>query len=165
MLKRIFFLVVIIFAFKGCTKDDICPAGEATTPNLVITFNDIARPNTRKEVNVLSVVTNNVEKIAVQYFIKTDSIVVPLNTNEDTTRYLFIRSVITGLDTVTSYDELKFSYSRENGYVNRACGFKTEFTNLDASFENGNTGNWIEDIIVKRNIIKDENSAHITLLH
>ena len=164
MLKRIIFLAFVIFAFKGCTKDDICPAGEATTPNLVITFNDIARPNTRKEVNVLSVVTNNVEKIAVKYFIKTDSIVVPLNTNEDITRYIFIRSVITGLDTVTSYDELKFSYSRENGYVNRACGFKTEFTNLDANFENGD-GNWIEDIIVKRNIVKDENSAHITLLH
>ncbi len=44
MIKRIIVLILIIFAFKGCTKDDICPEGTATTPNLIITFNDIVNP-------------------------------------------------------------------------------------------------------------------------
>ncbi|MGO3183766.1 MAG: DUF6452 family protein [Aequorivita sp.] len=165
MFKRIIFLILIIFVFKGCTKDDICPEGEATTANLVVTFNDIANPTNRKEVNVLSILTTGDNPIAVKDFKKTDSIIIPLNTNSDTTKYLFIQSVISENDTVTSLDELKFIYSRENGYVNRACGFKTEFTNLDVNFENGNTGNWIEQIDVKRETVNDETSAHVTLLH
>ncbi|WP_026451996.1 DUF6452 family protein [Aequorivita capsosiphonis] len=165
MFKRIIFLILIVFAFKGCTKDDICPEGEATTPNLVITFNNIANPQIRKKVNVLSVLTNNTDSIPVQYLISTDSIIVPLNTNSDTTRYLFVRNRITPTDTIKTYDELIFTYNRENGYVNRACGFKTEFTNLNADFENANPANWIEDIIVNRDTVNDENSAHITLLH
>ncbi|WP_310993640.1 DUF6452 family protein [Aequorivita marina] len=165
MFKRVIIPILLLFIFKGCTKDDICPEGEATTANMVITFNDIARPEMRKSVNVLSVLTNNIDSVKVQYLVKTDSIIVPLDTNSDTTKYLFIRSVISENDTISTYDELKFTYTRENGYVNRACGFKTEFTNLDAEFEVGNAGNWIEDINVNRETVNDETSAHVTLLH
>lgn len=165
MIKRIILLILVVFSFKACTKDDICPEGEATTANLVITFNDIANPNVRKKVKVLSVLTTEMNPIAVQFFTETDSIIVPLNTNSDTTKYVFVRSVISAKDTITSFDELKFTYNRENGYVNRACGFKTEFINLNAAYDSGNAGNWIEDINKNRDTVNDENSAHITLLH
>lgn len=165
MFKRIILLILILFTFKGCTVDDICPEGEATTPNLVITFNDIANPTVRKKVNVLSVLTNNIDSVRVQYFKSTDSIIVPLDTKSDTTRYLFVRNRITSNDTLKSYDELMFTYNRENGYVNRACGFKTKYTSLDSGIENENPQNWIEEINIKREIVDDENSAHITLLH
>lgn len=166
MFKRIIVLVLIIFAFKGCTKDDICPEGEATTPNLVITFNDIANPTVRKKVEFLSVFTNNSDSIRIIKPSLTDSIIVPLNTNSDTTKYLFVRNrKISETDTIKTYDELIFTYNRENGYVNRACGFKTEYINLNANFENANPTNWIEEIIVNRDTVNDENSAHITLLH
>lgn len=165
MFKRIIFLILIIFIFKGCTKDDICPEGEATTANLVITFNDIANPAVRKKVNVLSVLTNDTDSVRVQYLTSTDSIIVPLSTNSDTTRYLFVRNTISENDTIKNYDEMIFTYSRENSYVNRACGFKTEFINLDSRLENEDNENWIEDIINIRDTVNDETSAHITLLH
>ena len=165
MIKKISVLIFIIFAFKGCTKDDICPEGAATTPNLIITFNDIVNPINRKKVNVLSVLTNNIDSIEVVRFANTDSILVPLNTNSDTTSYLFKRSVITGQDTVNNIDKIMFIYSRANDYVNRACGFKTEFNNLDTTLEEEGTTNWIQEIITNRDTINDENEAHITILH
>ncbi|MBK5214174.1 MAG: hypothetical protein JJE55_11000 [Flavobacteriaceae bacterium] len=167
MFKRIILLILIIFAFKGCTKDDICPGGTATTPNLVITFNDIANPLIRKKVEVLTVLTDNIDSVAVMKLVSTDSIIVPLNTNADTTKYLFIRSFISEAGTVDSIniDKLKFVYSRKNGYVNRACGFKTEFDNLKANLENEGTKNWIEQVNIKRETVNDENSAHLTVLH
>ena len=165
MVKRIIILILIIFAFKGCTKDDICPDGEATTPNLIITFNDIANPVNLKKVNLLSVLTNSIDSTEVVKFANTDSILVPLNTNSDTTSYLFKRSVITGQDTVNNIDKIMFIYSRANDYVNRACGFKTEFENLNAALELEGNENWIKGENVIRQTVNDENSAHVTVLH
>lgn len=165
MIKRIIILILIIFALKGCTKDDICPDGAATTPNLIITFNDIANPVNRKKVNVLSVLTNSIDSTEVVRFANTDSILVPLNTNSDTTSYLFKRSVITANDTVNNIDKVMFIYQRKNGYVNRACGFKTEFDNLEANLEAEGNENWIEEVNEIRQTVNDENSAHVTVLH
>ncbi|MCB0465912.1 MAG: hypothetical protein KDC78_09630 [Aequorivita sp.] len=165
MIKRIILLILIIFVFKGCTKDDICPEDAATTSNLVIVFKDIANPANNKKVVVLSVLTNNIDSTEVIRFENTDSIIVPLNTNSDTTKYLFKRSIISTTDTINNIDKLMFIYQRKNNYVSRACGFKTEFDNLDADLELEGTENWIEDIIVNRQTVNDENSAHVTLLH
>ena len=68
MVKRIIFLLLIIYAFKGCTKDDICPPDTATTANLVIAFNDIANPSNTKSVNVLSVITDNDDAVEIISF-------------------------------------------------------------------------------------------------
>lgn len=165
MLKRIFLLLLIIFAFKGCTKDDICPPDTATTSNLVITFYDIANPTARKKVNFLTVKTNNLDSVEVISRTSTDSIFLPLNTNRDTTKYLFVQTVISENDTVVNIDKMMFIYSRENGYVNRACGFKTEFYNLNSTLEVEGNENWIKQILPKRDTVNDENSAHLTLLH
>ncbi|MBB6682218.1 hypothetical protein H4O20_12255 [Aequorivita sp. 609] len=165
MFKRIILLFLIIYAFKGCTKDDICPPDTATTSNLVITFNDIANPTVLKKVNFLTVKTNNSDSIEVISRTSTDSIVLPLNTNRDTTKYLFIKTTITETDTIVDIDKMMFTYSRENGYVNRACGFRTEFDNLISTLEEEGNENWIEQVIPKRETVKDENSAHLTLLH
>ena len=165
MIKLIIFLILIIFAFKGCTKDDICPEGEATTPNLVITFNNIANPTERKKVNVLSIQTDYENPVEVLPRTNTDSIAIPLSTTSDTTKYQIIRSIFRTNDTLVNVDKIMFVYNRENGYVNRACGFKTEFTNLQVSLQDEGTENWIEQVIKKRDTVNDENSAHVTLLH
>lgn len=165
MLKRIVVLIIIVFAFKGCTKDDICPPDTATTSNLIITFNDFGNPTVRKKVNVLTVKTNNLDSVEVIRLSSTDSIVLPLNTNRDTTKYLFIQTVISETDTIVTTDKMMFTYNRKNGYVNRACGFKTEFTNLVPTLEQDGSENWIQNVIPKRETVNDENSAHLTLQH
>ena len=165
MAKRIIFLLLIIYAFKGCTKDDICPPDTATTANLVIAFNDIANPSNTKSVNVLSVITDNDDAVEIISFENTDEIAIPLNTTSDTTKYLFKRSLISSSDTINNIDKITFVYQRREDYVNRACGFKVEYFNLEASLENEGAENWIQEIIVKRDTVNDENSAHITVLH
>lgn len=165
MIKRIIVLILIIFAFKGCTKDDICPEGTAITPKLIITFNDIVNPAVRKQVVGLSIVTNYADSVIVLARTSTDSIAIPLNINSDTTKYKFIRTTITSTDTIVNVDKIDFVYERYNGYVNRACGFKTEFNNLETTLEEEGTFNWIQEIITSRDTINDENEAHITILH
>lgn len=165
MFKRIIVLILIIFAFKGCTKDDICPEGTAITPKLIITFNDIVNPANRKKVEGLSIVTNYADTVVVLARTTTDSIAIPLNINSDTTKYKFIRTTITATDTIVNVDKIDFVYQRYNGYVNRACGFKTEFNNLETTLEEEGTFNWIQEIITNRDTINDENEAHLTILH
>jgi hypothetical protein len=166
MIKRIILLILIIFVFKGCTKDDICPEDTATTSNLVIVFKDIANPANLKKVELLSVLTDNIDSVAVVKLVSTDSIVIPLNTNSDTTRYLFKKTVVSGTDTISrNFDKMIFTYQRKNSFVTRACGYKVEFYSLDPKLEEEGTENWIQQVIKNRDTVNDENSAHVTLLH
>lgn len=165
MFKKITAITLLIFVLNGCTKDDLCPEGTATTPNLIIVFRDIANPLLRKNVNVLSVLTDNIDSTEVVRYANTDSIVIPLDTNTDVTRYLFKKSIISGADTLNNIDKIEFTYFRNNGYVNRACGFKTEFENLEAVLEDEGNENWIQQLTIRRENINDEDSSHITVLH
>jgi hypothetical protein len=58
-----------------------------------------------------------------------------------------------------------FIYQRQDGYVNRACGFKTEYYNLDSKLEPEGNENWIKLVTVIRETVNDENSPHVTMLH
>ncbi len=165
MLRKLVFFILIILAFKGCTKDDICPEGTAITPKMIVTFYDKANPLLKKKVNLLSVLTDNLDSTAVVKYQNTDSIAIPLNTGSDTTKYLFKRSVISGSDTLVNIDRVSFIYQRNDIYVNRACGFRTEYTNLSGQLENEGPNNWITQITVNKQSVIHEDSAHITMLH
>lgn len=114
---------------------------------------------------MLSVLTDNIDSTEVVRYANTDSIVIPLDTNTDVTRYLFKKSIISGADTLNNIDKIEFTYFRNNGYVNRACGFKTEFENLEAVLEDEGNENWIQQLTIRRENINDEDSSHITVLH
>lgn len=165
MIKKLILLLFLIFAFKGCTRDDICPEGTATTANLIIIFKDKANPDNRKKVEDLSVFTDYVDSVLVFRRAATDSIVIPLSTTSDTTKYRFIRTKISETDTVINVDKVMFIYSRRDSYVNRACGFKTEFDNLTPILENEGIENWIQNITTNRDTIIDEQKAHLTFFH
>src|SRR5690554_4434889 len=92
MFKRIILLLFLVFAFKGCTRDDLCPEGTATTPKLVIIFKNSANTDFRKKVEDLSIETDYENSVLVLARIATDSIAIPLNTTSDTTKYRFIRN-------------------------------------------------------------------------
>ena len=163
--KKIVFLLLIIIALKGCTRDDICPEGTATTPNLIIVFNNNTNPEIRKSVEGLSVETDYENPITVLPTSTTDSIAVPLSTTSDTTKYRFIQTLIAENDTIVNIDKIMFLYSRQDLYVNRACGFKTEFQKIGHALENEGNENWILNITTDRDTISDENSAHLTFFH
>lgn len=165
MIKRIILFILIIFTFKGCTKDDICPPDTATTAKMIIDFNDIANPANTKNVNVLSVQTDYEDSVEVISFSNTAEIALPLSTTSDTTKYRFIRTTFRTNDTLTNIDKITFVYQRQDSYVNRACGYKMEYFNLEAFLEPEGIENWIKQVTVIRETVNDENSAHITMLH
>lgn len=165
MIKRIILFTLIVFTFKGCTKDDICPPDTATTAKVVIAFNDIANPTVSKNVSVLSVETDYETSVDVISFQSTNEIAIPLSTTSDTTKYRFIKTTFRTTDTLTNIDKVMFVYQRQDSYVNRACGFKTEYFNLEANLEDEGTENWIKQVTVIRETVNDENSVHITMLH
>ncbi|MGB3344436.1 MAG: DUF6452 family protein [Aequorivita sp.] len=166
MLRKLLVVLVLVFAFKGCTRDDICPEGTATTPKLIVVFKNVTIPEDKKKVTGLSVETDYENSVLVLGRTDTDSIAVPLNTNSDTTRYRFIRTTITNTDTVVNIDKVMFLYKRQDLYVNRACGFKAVFNELESKLEDEPAdGNWIKEIITERTTVNDENKAHIVMLH
>lgn len=165
MIKKFTFSILIVLAFLGCTRDDICPEGTTTTAKLVVTFNDIANPTNPKSVSVLSVQTDYEDSVELLSFTETGEIALPLKTSSDTTKYRLIKTTFRTNDTLTNVDRVMFVYQRRNNYVNRACGFNTEFYNLEASLEPEGNQNWIQDIVVKRDTVNDENNAHIIILH
>ncbi len=165
MVKRIVFLLFLVFLFKGCTRDDICPEGTATTPNLIIVFNNNLNPNNRKDVEGLSIQTDYEDSVLVLATTTTDSIAIPLSTTSDTTKYRFIRTRGTGDLTEINVDKVMFIYSRKDLYVTRACGFKTEFDNLDYNLEDEGSGNWIKNVTKYRDTVSDEKKAHFIFFH
>jgi len=159
MLKKIAGLVAFfILITAGCSKDDICSQDTPTTPLLIITFNDINNPTQRKTVPGLTVrATSNNQNIV--NAASTDSIAIPLPTGADITEYRFIRS--TNSEPVSDF--YTFNYVREDVYVNRACAFKTTYTNLTAAGDG--TADWIFRVEVNNQTIEDETQAHLTFFH
>lgn len=166
MLKKLIVVLVLIFVLKGCTRDDICPDGTATTPKLVVVFKNAAIPGERKKVIGLSIETDYENSVGIVWQTETDSIALPLNTNSDTTKYRFIRTTITNTDTIVNIDKVMFLYNRQDLYVNRACGFKAVFNDLESKLDQEPAeGNWIKEVITERTSVHDENKAHIIMLH
>lgn len=163
-MKKIAFLLILIISLKGCTRDDLCPEGTATTPKLIIVFKDNANRELRKSIEGLTVSTDYENPMIVLPMSTTDSIAIPLSTTSDTSKYIFSKTLFTENDTIVNIDKVSFIYSRADFYVNRACGFKTEFQGVKEILEE--TGEaWILDIKTNRDTIRDEKSAHLTFFH
>lgn len=165
MFKKFIFLLLSIGMLQSCTRDDLCPAETATTPNMIIVFNNYQNPDRRKAVEGLSVETDDVERKVVVARNTKDSIVLPLDVNNNETAYRFIKTVITETDTLVNIDNILFTYDKNDVYVNRACGFRAEFKNLRADWESQGSDSWIKQVLINRDSIVDETKTHLTILH
>jgi hypothetical protein len=146
----------------GCTRDDICDPGTAVTPLLIITFKDNSNIIQAKNVTGLSVRKNDVDSTLVLRITEpTDSIAIPLDTETDITELLFILNDDENEET-TNGDRLSFTYQREETYVNRACGFKTTYSELTTELED-DTDNWITSFQLLQTNITDEIEAHLSI--
>jgi len=149
----------------SCTRDDLCPADTATTPSMLVVFNDFQNSDNRKAVEGLSIETDDLERKIVVARSTTDSVVLPLDVNGQETAYRFIKTIITETDTIVNIDNILFTYDKNDVYVNRACGFRAEFRNLNAEWQSQGSESWIKQVIINRDSIVDETEAHLTILH
>jgi len=164
MIRKIVLSVVIVLAFAGCTRDDICPEETATTPLLQIEFKDITDRTQSKTVSALRVLINDADTLEV-YLGESDTLVgIPLNTLTAISSFQFITD--SSDDTTANNDIITFTYSTEDIYVNRACAFKTIYNDLEVAVEpEAGSNNWIQDFTLLKTTIEDETDAHLTIFH
>ena len=100
--------------------------------------------------------------------INASTVSIPLKTNADVTSFRFILNFGNSNPALVNEDNLLFNYSRENVFVSRACGFKTEFTldpitpfvHTDAAVADQK---WIQYLAVKNSTINNENETHLEI--
>ena len=174
MKKILYFLLIFAFSLSSCEKDDICDANTPTTPRLVITFYYANRPTLLKNVVRMKVIGENQEQGIVfnetaltdelKYTTNANQILIPLDPTKDSVTYSFISNFSTTNTTLSNEDILKFTYTRKNVYVSRACGFKTVYelnTTIERiGGENPNTY-WMSNIYVKNPNVEFENETHV----
>lgn len=162
-LLTILFVLVLMFSFWNCERDDLCPETIPTTPKLVIEFYDFAVPLDLKSVTNLGIIeptfTNGLG------FSGVSKIQIPLRTTQDATTLLFIQN---GSDTDPlndNSDEILFNYSRKEIYISRACGYRTVF-NLDATtpfLQTPDSDQWIKNIVLVQPSITNDNETHLKI--
>ncbi|MEO0059860.1 MAG: hypothetical protein RLZZ312_1507 [Bacteroidota bacterium] len=177
MKKIIWTLLLFTMTFASCESDDICDAGTPTTARVVIEFYNFNNPAQLRLVTNLKVVgagvtdgivfVPNADPASDRFFFNETKIQIPLKIDQNVTTYSFILNA-KAANPIT--DVLKFTYTRTNEYVSRACGFRTffNFNNNPNSLSVNNitgvtSGNWIRDIQILKQTINDETTTHVKI--
>lgn len=147
--------------FLGCSRDDICSGETLTTPKLIIVFKNVLNPLEDSSVTAFSIEADYSENVNVLETTTTDSIAIPLRTGANETRFRFIQN--TGA-TNENTDIITFNYITNELYVSRACGFKTNYDNLEGAITD-DALNWIQNLTINKQRVEDEQETHITILH
>ncbi len=147
MFIRSYKFFLLFFLITSCEKDDICLQGSVNTNRITIGFIDI------KNERFTSLSLKNIRGInkdsIIYEDINTDQLKLPLNVSSNTTDYILNFNEID--------DTLSIKYRAVHEYLNRGCGFISNFI-LDTSTKNTDSINgWIKKIsIVKDSIFNEE---------
>ncbi|MCP9200766.1 DUF6452 family protein [Gramella sp. GC03-9] len=177
MNKNFLLLLFCLLGLMGCQRDDICPESTATTPLLIIRFYENVEPfeatapqnlSIREEGNEEYATVRNQTGNVIRYFRYTqDSLAIPLRTDNDVTDYEFTVNTPQASEEEPvdpgNTDILRFSYGRQEEYINRACAYKVNYVGLKVELEEGEDGNWIEEIQIENANIDDQNQAHVSI--
>jgi len=149
-MKKYILSTLLLLAFiTSCQRDDFCI--DPVTPNLVIAFYDNNNPDKLKKTTDLTVWAEGKEEIYTKASV--DSILIPLDPNNDITTY--------HLSLATVEDEITITYTRKEVFVSRSCGYKYNFENLAVP---NNTTNWILNTEITQQTVKNE-TEHIKILY
>lgn len=168
MKKKIilFNIIALLLINLSCEKDDICI--EETTPHLIIRFYDIKNPDQFKVVTNLRVEIEGIEGVydSETITILTDSISIPLKVTEDLTSFKLILNGNDNDETNDNEDIFYLSYTREDKFVSRSCGYKTIFFDANTSLESDGD-NWIISLetVKSPQDILNQQSAHVKIFH
>jgi len=153
----------------SCQRDDICPEATALTPLLRISFFDIENPEISKPPTNLRVKAADFDSILLNR-VNVSEIEIPLKTDVDFTEYEFILNAPATTEDSTANsntDKIRFTYARNEIYINRACSFKVNYIDLKA-FPQPNSEDslrWIKNIVVEEENIENETNTHIFIYH
>ena len=179
-MKKISLLIALLFIIGNysCERDDICPESTPTTPRLIIDFFDITDQDTQKNVFDLRVQGIGNENTLPGFNVASsaNTITLPLRTDANETQYsLHIDYAIndngTPDDTSDDFAEgnediISITYTTEEVYVSRACGYKTIFKNVSITIQT-DSDNWIlsRESINDNQSVEDETTTHFNIFH
>lgn len=160
---KIIVLLCITNLFWSCERDDICPLDANTTPKVIIEFFDANNPEDNKVAPDLGVIADGQEEG--RLFENASEIAIPLRTDESETIFDFVINSQSESGGVSN--RVIFNYSTREVYINRACGYKVEFFDLQASrsIEENPENQWISNITVEETQIDDELETHVYIFH
>ncbi len=163
MIQKLTVLLFTALCLAGCTRDDICPEDIQTTPLLVIKFMDISNPTEVKQVTNLRITLTNTSQTEI-VIARTDTVYkIPLNPATTSVDYNFTEGYGS---TIPNTDAIKISYLRgEDIYINRACAFKTTFTDIHPTIQAEGSANWMLSTTINNATVENEDITHITIFH
>ncbi len=150
--KKSLFLLLWPFLFLSCEKDDVCIG--ATTPDLIGRFYDFNLHTPKPTTDFTLIALPQQDTLYKEASI--DSILLPLDTQHTTTKYVFIEG--------SNPDTLKISYDLNPHFVSKACGYIMYFDNLNIQISPDNDL-WIKQIEILQNTINIDTSAHVKIYH
>ena len=154
------FLTILIFLF-ACEPDDICLSEIDDTPKLLIGFYDKNSGNL-KEVENLKI--QGLDNDQIYVFETIDSIGIPLINNKNLTTFNLTKNFEEDNVDSGNNDKMFVNYNPNWIYINRACGYITNY-DIDNLIIENDIENWIIDSEIITYSIKDEENIHVKIYH
>lgn len=155
-IKIILFLTVTsLFFFLGCQNEFCVDTG---TPQLILRLYNKDTITKPKSLNLV-VWAQNKDSLFEGQPINTDSLAIPLDTKNNSTTYFISQQV--DADNVST-EQITITYTTEDIFVSKSCGFKTVFNNVEITTT---TNNWLTQTTLTTTAITDEKNAHVQLFH
>ena len=155
--SSIFFIFLMLLS---CEKDDICLEGTPATPRIIILFKDHENPQAKKQVTKLLI--KGLGQVDSLTIFSGDSIAIPLRNNYEFTQYEFTLNT----SSPTLSDSLQINHRQFDIYINRACGYKSNFILENPFYYKLTNGDgWIKSIEKIRDTLSDEKKSHLAIYH
>lgn len=167
-MKKLILLLIIGASFgqSSCERDDICAETTPTTPLLIIRFYDANDPSEFKAPNNLSIVAlESLDPSTAFLTTSSDSIAIPLRTVQEFTTFSFTINSGVSDEEAQNEDILTFIYTTEEEFVNKACGFRIVYEDLQDANAPQADGAWIQNIEIENPTVNDQTEAHVSIFH
>ena len=148
MIKHLHFLVLTLF-FLSCEKDDICIEGSENTNRITIGFID------NESKNLTGISLSSIKGINNDSIIESFSgneLKLPLMVNSNETKYILEQNKVK--------DTLIIFHQTNHLYLNRSCGFKSNFL-IKSKTEIIKESGWIREISIVQDSIYNEEKTNI----
>ena len=149
MTKHLHFLILILF-FLSCEKDDICIEGSENTNRVTIGFIDNESKNPTG-INLSFIKGVNNDSIISEGFSGAE-LKLPLMVNSNQTKYILEQNEVR--------DTLIILHQTNHLYLNRSCGFKSNFL-IKSETEIIKESGWIREISIVQDSIFNEEKTNI----
>lgn len=153
---RIFLLGILCGFFIACENDDLC-ADTVVTPNFVVRIHDKnIKRQTKIAQNLLAYGQGNPLPLL---FASTDSLALPLKMLENESHFVLVKDATidaNGNLTAGETTTLSISYTPQQQFLSKGCGFRVVFKNLSVQTS---PNSWISSVKLLNTQLENDKKA------